>query len=105
MLNDTVLEVKHLGIGFQTEDHIEPVIHDIHFRIQRGETFALVGESGSGKSVTALSIMQLLPAAARVKNHSQIILESRKRGKKSRTCLYCTIRTKGNRRMDLIIYG
>jgi peptide/nickel transport system ATP-binding protein len=75
MLNNTVLEVKHLGIGFQTEDHIEPVIHDIHFRIQRGETFALVGESGSGKSVTALSIMQLLPAAARVKNHSQIILE------------------------------
>ena len=75
MLNRPLLEVKDLYIGFQTENCIEPIIHDINFFIHRGETFALVGESGSGKSVTALSVMQLLPAAARVGNQSQIMLE------------------------------
>ncbi|MBI1397615.1 MAG: dipeptide ABC transporter ATP-binding protein [Betaproteobacteria bacterium] len=38
-----------------------PVVRDVSFQIRRGETFALVGESGSGKSMTALSIMRLLP--------------------------------------------
>jgi peptide/nickel transport system ATP-binding protein len=76
MLNRPLLEVKDLCIGFRTENGIEPVIHDINICIHRGETFALVGESGSGKSVTALSIMQLLPAAARVGHQSQIMLEN-----------------------------
>ena len=75
MLNNPLLEINNLSIGFQSKSRIEPAIHDIGFGIHRGETFALVGESGSGKSVTALSTMQLLPAAARVGKHSQIILE------------------------------
>ena len=70
-----LVEVKQLGVGFQVEQGIEPVIHGISFAIQRGETFALVGESGCGKSITALSIMQLLPPAARVKDRSQIFLD------------------------------
>ncbi len=70
-----LVEVKQLGVGFQVEHGIEPVIHGIGFAIQQGETFALVGESGSGKSITALSIMQLLPPAARVKDRSQIFLD------------------------------
>lgn len=74
-MNNKLIEIKNLGVGFQSENTIEPVVHDIHFDIYRGETFALVGESGSGKTITALSIMQLLPTAARLKSGSQIFLE------------------------------
>ncbi|MEL6980440.1 MAG: ABC transporter ATP-binding protein [Pseudomonadota bacterium] len=43
----------------------KPVVDHVAFEIHRGETVALVGESGSGKSLTALSLLQLLPGAAR----------------------------------------
>lgn len=52
-----LLEVKNLSVVFGDS----PVVHGVSFHIDRGETVALVGESGSGKSVSALSIMQLLP--------------------------------------------
>jgi len=70
-----LVEIKQLGVGFQVEQGIEPVVHGIGFAIGQGETLALVGESGSGKSISALSIMQLLPAAARVKDGSQIFFD------------------------------
>ena len=53
----TILEVADLAVAFRGEE----VVSDVDFAIERGETVALVGESGSGKSVTALSVMQLLP--------------------------------------------
>ncbi|MQA25286.1 MAG: ATP-binding cassette domain-containing protein, partial [Micromonosporaceae bacterium] len=43
-----------------------PVVRDVSFTVGRGETVGLVGESGSGKTFTALSVMGLLPDAARV---------------------------------------
>ncbi len=52
-----VLEVEDLAVAFRGEE----VVSGVSFAIERGETVALVGESGSGKSVTALSVMQLLP--------------------------------------------
>lgn len=52
-----LLTVNHLAVAFQQRT----VVEDISLRIDAGETLALVGESGSGKSVTALSIMRLLP--------------------------------------------
>ncbi|MDB9752221.1 ATP-binding cassette domain-containing protein, partial [Gammaproteobacteria bacterium] len=42
------------------------VVDDVSFTIEKGETFVLLGESGSGKSITALSIMRLLPSAANI---------------------------------------
>ena len=54
---ERILEVEDLAIAF----HDRTVVTDVSFHIDRGETVALVGESGSGKSVTALSVMQLLP--------------------------------------------
>src|SRR4030095_10540393 len=58
-----VLAVRNLTTAFQVEDVWIPVVKGISFEIGTRETFAIVGESGSGKSVTALSIMGLLPAA------------------------------------------
>ncbi|BAN97152.1 ABC transporter-like protein [Plautia stali symbiont] len=53
----SLLTVNHLAVAFGQRR----VVEDISLRIDAGETLALVGESGSGKSVTALSIMRLLP--------------------------------------------
>lgn len=56
-----LLQVKNLGVGFHSSGHVIEAVKDVSFDIQKGETIAIVGESGSGKSVTALSIIQLLP--------------------------------------------
>ncbi len=59
--NDFLLEVKNLKTVFKTEGSEITAVNDISFKIKRGETIGIVGESGSGKSVTALSIMKLIP--------------------------------------------
>jgi peptide/nickel transport system ATP-binding protein len=59
---DTLLEVEDLSIYFRDR----PVVRGLSFSIRQGEVLGLVGESGSGKSVTALAILRLLDAAARV---------------------------------------
>jgi len=56
-----ILEVKGLTTSFLRSGIWTPVVHGIDFQVKRGETLAVVGESGSGKSVTALSVMRLLP--------------------------------------------
>jgi microcin C transport system ATP-binding protein len=57
----TILEVKNLCVDFAGGGQIFSAVRDVSFSLSRGETLAVVGESGSGKSVTALSILQLLP--------------------------------------------
>ena len=56
-----LVEVDDLSVTFATDEQAVEAVRGISFAIERGETVALVGESGSGKSVTALSILQLLP--------------------------------------------
>ncbi len=58
----SLVEVENLSISFGEK----PVVEQVSFRLDRGETLALVGESGSGKSLTALSLLQLHPPGARV---------------------------------------
>jgi len=57
----TLLAVRDLRTYFHTEDGLVKAVDGVGFRIRRGETFALVGESGCGKSVTAFSILRLVP--------------------------------------------
>ena len=56
-----LLEVRGLKVTFAGEGQPVEAVKDASFTLERRETLALVGESGSGKSVTALSILQLLP--------------------------------------------
>ncbi|MCB0631425.1 MAG: ABC transporter ATP-binding protein [Saprospiraceae bacterium] len=59
--SDTVLSVRDLLTIFPVEEGTVRAVDGISFDLQAGETLGIVGESGSGKSVTALSIMQLVP--------------------------------------------
>jgi len=60
----TIVEVRDLSVSFRSAGRIVEAVKHVSFDIRRGETLALVGESGSGKTVTALSILGLLPYPA-----------------------------------------
>ena len=72
---DVLLEVKNLKTWFDTRAGKTTVVDDISFSIRKGETFALLGESGCGKSMTALSLMQLLPSQASHNISGEVILD------------------------------
>ncbi|WP_218668346.1 ATP-binding cassette domain-containing protein [Rodentibacter caecimuris] len=57
-----LLEINQLDVYLKTDEQRIQAVRNVAFSIEKGQTLAIVGESGSGKSVTAMSIMQLLPA-------------------------------------------
>lgn len=57
----TLLTVQNLHVGFKSNKQSKTIVRGVSFQINKGETLALVGESGSGKSVSAYSILGLLP--------------------------------------------
>ena len=59
-----LLEVNNLSTGFLSESEVFRAVNNISFSLAEGKTTGIVGESGCGKSVTALSIMRLLPKPA-----------------------------------------
>ena len=60
-MNEGLLSVENLCAGFETADGFVRAVDGISFEIRRGEVLGLVGESGCGKTVTALSLLRLLP--------------------------------------------
>jgi peptide/nickel transport system ATP-binding protein len=65
-MSSPILELKNLSVSFDTEDGVVNAVNNISFNLSKGETLGIVGESGSGKSVTALSIMRLLPQEGKI---------------------------------------
>lgn len=73
--SEKLLDVKYLSVGFNTPKGPETAVYDASFHIAPGETIGLVGESGSGKSVSALSILQLLPYPTAFHRAGRILFE------------------------------
>ena len=68
-----LLEIKNLNVSFRGTNQIVTAANKINLKINKGKTTALVGESGSGKSVTALSILGLLPYPIAYHSEGKII--------------------------------
>ena len=71
-MNNPIISVENLSVNFKTEDATTIAIQEISFSIEKGKTLAIVGESGSGKSVSALSILKLLPEKITEKKSGKI---------------------------------
>ena len=63
-----ILEVNDLNLGFRTEQGFRQALFDVSFSLTKGKTLALVGESGCGKTISAMSILRLLPKTAQIKS-------------------------------------
>jgi oligopeptide transport system ATP-binding protein len=72
---DTILRVNNLRISFSTYAGEVQAVRGVSFDLRRGETLAIVGESGSGKTVTAKSLMRLLPEANTMIKGGEAIFE------------------------------
>ena len=70
MSNDLALSVKDLKTFFYTNNRCNKAVNGVSFDIKKGKTLGIVGESGCGKSVTASTIMQLLPRLSRIEEGS-----------------------------------
>ncbi len=76
-MSEVLLEVKDLSVAFRQGGKSLLAVDHVSFSINRGETLALVGESGSGKSVSALSILKLLPYPSASHPSGQIIFNGK----------------------------
>ena len=68
MKHDTIVEIKDLCVNFYTNQRCNRALRNVSFSIRKARTLCIVGESGCGKSVTANSIMQLLPDLGRIES-------------------------------------
>lgn len=61
-----LLEVKNLNLGFRKENEFYQALYDISFCVDKGEMLSIVGESGCGKTMSAMSILRLIPKTAQI---------------------------------------
>ncbi len=73
-MSSPLLDIKNLGIHFSIEGVETKALQNIDISVYRGEILAIVGESGSGKSITALSMLQLLPTPPAIYTSGEILL-------------------------------
>lgn len=84
-MTQPLLSIDTLTLGFRQQETVRTVVKDISLTVDAGETLALVGESGSGKSVTALSVLRLLPSppavylAGDIRFHGESLLHASER--------------------------
>lgn len=74
---EKILEIKNLKTNFHTEEGIVPAVDEVTLHINKGETLGVVGESGCGKSVTALSVMRLIPSPPGKITGGEILFEGK----------------------------
>lgn len=79
MDRESVVSVKNVKTYFYSENRCNRAVNGVSFEVKRGKTLCVVGESGCGKSVTASSIMQLLPRLSRIEE-GEIIYHSETKG-------------------------
>ena len=72
---DEILEIRNLKTYFHTDDGIAKAVDDVSLKLYKGETLGIVGESGCGKSVTALSVLKLLPEGTGVIEGGKILFD------------------------------
>ena len=72
-----LLDIKNLSVDFVQSTQVINAVKEVSLSIEKGETMALVGESGSGKSVTALSVLGLLPSSARLPGQGSVRFDNR----------------------------
>ncbi len=80
MTQPKLLSINNLSIGFQTDEGFTKATQGVNLALGNAETIGLVGESGSGKSVTALSVMGLLPKKATQIISGEILLNHPQKG-------------------------
>jgi oligopeptide transport system ATP-binding protein len=76
-MTQSTLSVRDLSVSFRTDRGTVRAVDSISFDVATGETLAIVGESGSGKSVTALSILRLIPNPPGRIEHGEVMFEGR----------------------------
>lgn len=76
-MNKSLVEFKNLKTYFHTDKGIVKSVNDVSFHIEKGETVGIVGESGCGKSVTAMSLMRLIPSPPGKIEDGDILLEGK----------------------------
>ena len=65
---EKILEIKNLNLFFKGEENVYQALYDINLELKKGLVHALVGESGCGKTMTAMSVMRLLPKTAYIES-------------------------------------
>jgi peptide/nickel transport system ATP-binding protein len=75
-IEKTILQIRDLSVDFSTEEHIVRAVDNINISIKEGESVGIVGESGSGKTVTALSVLKLIPTPPGIYRSGEINFHS-----------------------------
>lgn len=76
LVNDApLLDVRHLSVAFDSDGVLQTAVDDVSFTVPRGKCVGIVGESGCGKSVTAMSLVRLLPQPAGVITGGEVLFK------------------------------